>query len=51
MKEAMKDSTNVDPDVMPFGRLEKDRLVTGIDTLNEIRLEFYLCERDFLSRC
>lgn len=34
----MKDSTNVDPDVMPFGRLERERLVNGISTLNDIRL-------------
>uniref|UniRef100_A0A6F9DBH5 Poly [ADP-ribose] polymerase n=1 Tax=Phallusia mammillata TaxID=59560 RepID=A0A6F9DBH5_9ASCI len=37
MKEAMKDSTNVDPDVMPFGRLEKERLTHGIDILNDIK--------------
>uniref|UniRef100_UPI001939B58C poly [ADP-ribose] polymerase tankyrase-like n=1 Tax=Styela clava TaxID=7725 RepID=UPI001939B58C len=37
MKEALKDSTNVDPDIMPFGRLEKDRLNLGVDILNEIK--------------
>jgi len=37
MKEAMKESTNVDPDVMPFGRLENHRLTCGIEVLNEIK--------------
>ncbi|XP_078491474.1 poly [ADP-ribose] polymerase tankyrase isoform X1 [Ciona intestinalis] len=45
MKEAMKDSTNVDPDVMPFGRLERDRLTLGIDILNDIK-ELIHCTAD-----